>query len=83
MKRRLVVIIGSLDGNSSMDSVRLINIYQEPRRGLAVCAVPATPTLTASLPSATPGNGGQTATSGGGNAALLGRLSSAPSSLAV
>ena len=49
--------------HSSMDSVHLINIYQEPRRSLAVYEVPAIPTLTAFLPSATHGNGRQPATS--------------------
>lgn len=32
--------------HSSMDSIHLINIYQEPRRSLADYEVPATPTLT-------------------------------------
>lgn len=38
--------------HSPVESVHLINIYQEPRRSLAVCEVPATPTLPAFLPSA-------------------------------
>lgn len=66
---------------SSVDSVHLINIYQEPRRRLAVCEVPATPTLTAFLPSAAHENGRQPATSGWENV-FVGHLSSASYSLA-
>lgn len=68
--------------HSSVDSVHLINIYQEPRRSLAVCEVPATPTLIAFLPSAAHENGRQPATSGWENV-FVGRLSSASNSLAL